>query len=376
MSTLEEALSQRHRLSVWHVYREGFDHISVTPFLVPGKEYGGSSDDNRSYESYFQKPNGYFVHLPSLLFHNPPRTLRRGHKKGDPICTIKLGAFWNEWIVQFSGNLKNAIDPRGLVKWECRSNLENSTSNDIREWKGYKVRTWRVWGETGAEYHRTVNARRKAIKEEVTEVRAVTAADKCKARDLEMGPVESENGVPSGSQSQSVSENTSCPGSQPAAVPLPTVADEAFRLKWSSPLSIRTRTYCFEYAGIEFSWEGTRDVHYNHMWNKRLMPFNHLKLVARVPGSMEETYVAQYTSSFSHDKHGQLWIFDSVVTELLERTGHPSKWIKQTETKERFCLDINWDVQQTRLYDMIVATSMCMIIGERQKEMIEELDWC
>lgn len=372
MSTLEEALSQRHRLSVWHVYREGFDHISITPFLVPGKEHGHSShDEDRYYQSRFQQQSGYFVHLPSLLFHNAPRTLRRGPKKGGgPICTIKLGAFWNDWIIQFSEHLNKVIDPRGLVRWECRSNQDNSTSNDIREWKGYKVRTWRVWGETGAEYHRTVNARRKAVKEEEAEGCTTGAKEKFEARDLEMGPVESENDLASGSRSQNISGEPSFPGSPPAAVLSPTLADEAFRLKWSSPLSIRTRTYCFEYAGIEFSWEGTRDVHHNHTWNKGLMPFNHLKLLARVPGSTEETYVAQYISSFSHDKHGQLWIFDSVVTELLEGTGHPSKWIKQTENNERFSLDIKWDIQQTRLYDMIMATSTCMIIGEWQKRSI------
>ncbi|CAG7970131.1 unnamed protein product [Penicillium salamii] len=383
MSNLDTALSQRHRLSIWHVYRSGLENLSITPFLVPEKEYGNSSNQNRTREdgtssgNHSARPSGYFVQHPSLLFHNTPRVLRRGHEKGgDPICIIKLGAFWRSWLVQFSDDLKEVIDPRGLVRWECRSNSDNSISND-REWKGYKVRSWRVWGESGGEYHRMVNARRKALKEEEeAEGLMGRIKGKTKAHDLEMGVVKGDSDLVSASQNgeDSDDENAQQSSSTPS---LPTetsqryLADEALRLQWRSPFSINTRNYCFEYAGIQFSWEGTRDIHSDHGWNRNLLPFNHLNLVSRIPGPVEEDIlVAQYISSFSNDKHGQLWVFDSAITRLLEKTGHPSKWIKITENNERFSLDIYWDVRQTRLYDIVMATSMCMIIGEWQKRAI------
>ncbi|CAG8147118.1 unnamed protein product [Penicillium salamii] len=384
MSNLDTALSQRHRLSIWHVYRSGLENLSITPFLVPGKEYGNSSNRNRTREdstssgNHSAQPSGYFVQHPSLLFHNTPRILRRGHEKeGDPICIIKLGAFWRSWLVQFSDDLKNVIDPRGLVRWECRSNSDNSISNNDREWKGYRVRSWRVWGESGAEYHRKVNARRKALKEEA-EAEGLVGRSKGKAKenDLEMGVVESDGGLMGASQGmEDWEDEDTLPSSSRPSLPAETsqrkLADEALRLHWRSPFSINTRNYCFEYAGLKFSWEGTRDIHSDHGWNRNLLPFNHLNLVAKIPGLVEEeVLVAQYISSFSNDKHGQLWVFDSAVTKLLEKTGHPPKWIKITENNERFSLDIDWDVQQTRLYDIVMATSVCMIIGEWQKRAI------
>ncbi|CAG8184117.1 unnamed protein product [Penicillium olsonii] len=378
MSNLDEALSQRHRLSIWHVYHSGLEHVSITPFPVPEKEYWSSSSSDshrRPHEDRSSQSKGYFLHQPSLLFHNTPRTLRHGSEKGgDPICIIKIGAFWKNWLIQFSDDLKNVIDPRGLVKWECRSNPDNSISSP-REWKGYKVRSWRVWGESGGEYHRRVNARRKALKEEAeAEDLMMSSKGKIKTHDLEMGAV-GESTSSSASQGMEDSEEEPQPSSSTPSLPAQTsqtrLADEAFLLRWQSPFSISARTYCFEYAGIRFSWEGTRDIHYNHTWNRRLMPFNHLKLVAEISGPLEEkVLLAQHISSFSNDKLGQLWIFDSAVTKLLEKTGHPSKWMKTTENNERFSLDLDWDVQQTRLYELIMATSMCMILGEWQKRII------
>ncbi|KAJ5520958.1 hypothetical protein N7463_001411 [Penicillium fimorum] len=88
MSTLGEARSKRHSLSVWHVYHKGDEHISITPFLNPKKEVefnkrlaGNSKPRDRDNET-----NSYFVHHPTFLFYDAPRTLRRGNKNGTPIC--------------------------------------------------------------------------------------------------------------------------------------------------------------------------------------------------------------------------------------------------------------------------------------------------
>lgn len=358
MSTLEEVLLTRHRLSEYHVYREhaGKGHICITPFCDITKEPGyknnskkknktktitigigpGSKaaaadlerereDEARYSPSQHQVDNSYFVHRPLISsWHDPPRTLRRGNTRaGEPICIINSAACWKEWNIQFCAKLGHIIDPRGLVRYENRSRVDNSTAHDDHAIRGYKVRTWRSWGETGKEYHRQVNARRKALEEEKGQ-----KEDDEKEQNFE--PVE---------------------------------ADEAVHLTWSSPFSHKTRRYEFEYAGIKFFWEGTRDILEQtplDKWSRRLMPFNHLKLMARCPVTNDKKFIGQYVCSLSPLKYGRLWIFDSVIENLLEGS------------KEKL-LNPNFDIRKTRVYDLVMATAMCMVIGEWQKRMTVQL---
>ncbi|KAF7154999.1 hypothetical protein CNMCM5623_005207 [Aspergillus felis] len=97
-------------------------------------------------------PNGFFVHKPYISFHRLPRTLRRGNsKQGTPICLITRGR-----------DMITAIDPRGAVSWNRRSNPDNRVDDgDDLALKGYKVRKCRLWRETGKQYHRDVNAKRR-----------------------------------------------------------------------------------------------------------------------------------------------------------------------------------------------------------------------
>jgi hypothetical protein len=362
MSTLTETLSQRHRLSIWHVYHKGDEHITITPFINPKKEFGLNKKSHKKLAAeYPQIPdrnnesNSYFVHHPTLLFHNAPRTLRRGNKKtGTPVCLIKCGAYWLNWKIQFGDNLKDIIDPRGVVKWECRSNPNNTTLNDDRALKGYKVHTWRVWGESGKRYHRQVNAQRK---------------EKKNAEGLDDYPVEMEEVTEDGKHDLSYSQKQdpsppSYSASPQTVIPQPAVAEEAVRLNWSSPFSLNTRRYSFEYADIKFFWKGTRDVHPDKQWAKWLMPFSHLKLIARLPGiESEDILVGQYTPSFALLKFGELWIFDSVVAKLLGEDDSSALTEKGGVGELR-------DIRKTRLYELVMATAMCMIIGEAQKREI------
>ncbi|CAG8100012.1 unnamed protein product [Penicillium nalgiovense] len=362
MSTLNEALSKQHRLSIWHIYHKGDEHITITPFINPKKEFGLNKKSHKKLAAEYPQPpdrnnesNSYFVHHPTLLFHNVPRTLRRGNKKtGTPVCLIKCGAFWLNWKIQFGDNLKDVLDPRGVVKWECRSNPNNTTLNDDRALKGYKVRTWRVWGESGKSYHRQVNARRKEKKNtKVTDVDSVEMKKVTEDEKQDLGDSQTQGPSP-----------PSYSASPQVAIPQPAVAEEAVRLNWSSPLSLNTRRYSFEYGGIKFYWKGTRDIHPDKQWAKWLMPFSHLKLIARLPGiGSEDILVGQYTPSFACRKFGELWIFDSVVARLLGEDGSAT-------LTEQGAVSAPRDIRKTRLYETIMATAMCMIIGEAQKREI------
>ncbi|KXG52084.1 uncharacterized protein PGRI_083680 [Penicillium griseofulvum] len=330
MSTTDEKLSDQNP-SIWHIYHKGDRHISITPFINPKKEFGFNKKKHEKPAGDQDEESNYFIHHPTLIFHNPPRTLRRGNKNGTPICLIKCGTFWRNWTIQL-GDLKDVIDPRGVVKWECRSNT-NNTLNDDRALKGYKVRSWRVWGESGKEYHRLVNLRRKEMEfAERENMQVVHDTPKIKI---------TEDGK------QGLDSRTEYPSSPYSATPHPALAEEAVRLSWRSPVSLSPRRYTFEYANIKFSWEGTRDVHSTRR-AKWIMPFSHLMLIARLPeNESEDILVGQYTASFASCKYGELWVFDSAVAQLLD--GHSS------------------DVRETRLYELIITTAMCMIIGERGK---------
>jgi hypothetical protein len=281
---------------------------------------------------------------------------------------MSCGAFWRSWNLQFGPDLKDIIDPRGVVKWEHRSNPNNTALNDDRALKGYKVRTWRLWGESGKEYHRQVNSHRKATKQETLEE---------KVQYGELAPVKNDKN-PSECEKTTFNEerldSSQAPESKSTSensVPQPAVAEEAVRLVWDFPISLNSRQYSFKYADIKFTWEGTRDLNSNSKWAKRLMPFNHLRLLARLPGRENEpAVIAQYTSSFACRKFGELWVFDSAISSVLKEAGKPSLWSKKNDEDEVFQLDPDNDIRETRLYYLVMATAMCMVISEWQKRMV------
>lgn len=331
MSTLEEVLATRHSLSEYHVYHEPEYNVHITPFLDKTKEFGyDSSRQNDSEEAgdheYFHRrsdeSNSYFLHQPKLLFRNPPRVLRRGSRRdGHPICLIYSEPFWSHWNVQFQENLPDILDPRGMVPFENRSRLDNTTKGDYCALTGYKVRTWRVWGESGKAYHDRVNARRKMKREE---------------------------------------------GLDEVPIHEPKFADEAMQLKWSSPF-LNPRRYEFEYAGIRFSWEGTRDLPVENKLARLLLPLSHLKLVAHLPGS-KSYIIGLFSSAINRDKYGRLWIFDNMISKVLEESGI-SSFRDRDQIEEGAVSRSELDIRTTRVYELIMATSMCMIMGEWEKRM-------
>jgi hypothetical protein len=78
MSALNEVLSTRHRLSVYHIYHKGDEHVSITPFLNLRKELGYSKKQHKDLaRKYGSEPDrsdsdSYFVHKPSLTFLDTP----------------------------------------------------------------------------------------------------------------------------------------------------------------------------------------------------------------------------------------------------------------------------------------------------------------
>ncbi|KAJ5675178.1 uncharacterized protein N7477_005112 [Penicillium maclennaniae] len=149
----------------------------------------------------------------------------------------------------------------------------------------------------------------------------------------------------------------------------PATAEKVVKLKWSSPLT-NARRYHFCYAGTRFFWEGTRDLHVNEKWSRRLMPLNHLKLVVELPGR-ERLFLAHFSSDFSSKKFGKLWVVDSSVTKVLEMV-EVHRGLDGSDPKVSFksqSESTNLRESRLRVNEIIIATAMCMVIGEWQKRL-------
>ncbi|KAJ9635088.1 hypothetical protein H2199_008574 [Coniosporium tulheliwenetii] len=317
----------------------------------------------------------YFVHTPYVSFHNPPRTLRRGSSKDGPVvCLIHSSLWWKEWVVQVGGAVEEegVVDPRGVVGERF---LQARDKTDEKSLRGYRVRSWRLWGETGKAFHRETNLLRKKSKTETNVDMAELGVndDSTVSRKDHITRIEDE---PADISPPEDEKNTPIISTEK----LPT-ADQA------------TRRYHFHYAGIDFYWKGTSTLRQSGFWGSWLH-FNHLKLMAQLRahptaaseeadsdvGGKREVMVARYTSSICERKAGMLEVFDSAVLQLV-REHMPSIQLDGETVSAELDEDVSSHIPQkevdaaedvaavrrTRIYDLIISTTMCMVIGEAQK---------
>jgi len=343
--------------STYNIYhrKDEKEHFIITPVTSKYREYSNPRKALKN-QDIFRHPdklpkaaaqNTYYIRRPYVSFHHAPRTLRKGSTKDAPtVCLIHNSSFWRKWKIQFGADLHHVVDPRGVVPKEYEYPAQ--PAQKISRVKGYKVRSWRLWGETGKAYHRRVNDERKS------------------------------------------GQGAQHPVEKPIRQP---VIDEEVHFSWHSPFSHKTRLYRFEHAGLDFYWKGTGTVKETKTcgW---FMRFHHLKLCVRVPivatsddsgpvkravsrGSIlspfrgksagfREVCLAKYTSSICAKKAGVLEIYDDVIHRLsLDGViGMDSEKRRELETAGII------GVKNLRLYDIIVASAMCMMIGEWQKRMV------
>ncbi|EHL01010.1 hypothetical protein M7I_3037 [Glarea lozoyensis 74030] len=289
----------------------------------------------------------YFVHLPTLWGHCPPYTLRnRGHKRAPVVCLFDPRLFWRQWKLEFGDVLtqEGVIDGRGLVNWRHGTKKgENGTL------KGYKDRKRRWWLESGKKYF---------------------------YEQLEHGHMIPEAAV--------------------KAKP-----EEVVNVKWTAPF-VRAREYNFVWRGFQFAWKGTTVVDVQPKkfgWFRETMTrWNHLKLIVTVLDQGEhlqngpsEIVLARYTSVLSARKAGRLEIFHDMLDLFLREnltaltsTGGNIVLEKQDPATVDPFQDLGSPTEPRseeektaqRLKDVVVASAMCMIMGEFQKrEWVWALFW-
>ncbi|CAO2655767.1 Nn.00g045700.m01.CDS01 [Neocucurbitaria sp. VM-36] len=339
--------------STFHIYQKKECHKCISPTTDHSKERwsGPTLKEQRAKRKERKerktsgltpvKPddNAFFLHKPYLAFHRPPRVLYVGNSKWEtPAVLIHENCFWREYKLQLGPSIamSDVLDPRGVVSWRHNGGDRKTLKKNDKKLKGYKVRTWRLWGETGAAYVHSVKESRKSG----------TGFD------------------------PDVLEE---PGFKPIR---PVEAEEAVYLRWMNPLSRHTRRYHFRYAGIDFYWKGTGTVKESRMCGL-FLHFNHLKLVARLPSkaigedeTQPEICLGKFTSSIADKKSGSLDFFDVAILrfverytpKLLARRPHDQLHAQIEDEPSKISR-----LKKSALYQVFVATGMCMIISEKEK---------
>lgn len=252
---------------------------------------------------------------------------------------IHEGCCWKEYKLQLGPSIAKpgVIDARGVVSWKQNGGDKKALKADPKKLKGYKVRTWRLWGETGKQYVHSIKENRKAG--------TGVDPDVLEGEGIESKP--------------------------------PIEADEVVFLRWTNPLSRHTRRYHFEYAGIDFYWKGTGTVKESRTCGLFLR-YNHLKLVAKFPGDEKENdgerlevCLGKYTSSIASKKSGSLDFFDTAILRLIEEHAPQllatDPFEDQSSVQEEGEAEKISRMKKGTLYQVIVATGMCMIISEKEK---------
>lgn len=265
----------------------------------------------------------YFLHTPYLSFHAPPSVLYTTpappsrHSPAKPVALIHTSCFWHTYTIQLGASLAlpGVLDPRGVVSL---AHSAASRSVDATSLRGYRVRGWRLWGESGKEYvHRIRTLRAQGVAFRDPDSRGV--------------------------------------------VEKRAVAEEVVRLRWTAPLSRRTREYGFLFRGVGFRWKGTGRVSEERRggWVVR---FCHLKIVGVAPrGLGREVCLGTYKSSVAVEKSGMLEIYDEVV-EGFVREFMPGLYEGCEEEGAR----MDW-LKKGALYHVIVATALCVAGAEKEK---------
>lgn len=339
--------------STFHIYEKRECHKYISPVTDPSKERwsGPTVKEQKAERKERQRrkvsglprvgsgDNTFFLHKPYLAFHMPPRVLYTCNTKDPtPAVLIHEGWFWKEYKLQLGPSIAQpgVVDPRGVVAWKHHGGSKQALKADDRKMKGYKVRNWRLWGETGKAYVHSVKTNRKAG----------VSVD------------------PDALKEDSI---------QPAS---PVKADEVVYLRWARPLSRHTRCYHFHYAGIDFSWKGTGTVSESRTCGLFLR-FNHLKLVAKLPGTANargegglEICLGKYTSSIASKKSGSLEFFDTAILRLVKEYA-PEMLAQNLSVDGQNVADVEVErisvLKASSLYQVILATGLCMAISEKEK---------
>jgi hypothetical protein len=345
--------------SIFHIYSEKKEHkcISPTPDISKERRSGPTLREQKARRkekkdrksgrlpAVDSNDTDFFLHKPFLAFHVPPRVLYMGNSKHDaePAVLIHRSCLWREYKLQLGPSIAKpgVIDPRGVVAWKHNGGDKSALKADDRKFKGYRVKTWRLWGETGKEYVHSVKRVRQA------------------GEGLDPDVLEEK-------------------GFKPL---WPEKANEVVYLRWTNPLSLQTRRYHFQYAGLDFYWKGTGTVKESRACGMFLR-YNHLKLVVTLPvveGGEEkfrpETCLGKFISSVAKAKSGTLELYDSAILRLVEEHA-PSILTRgvvegqidgrRGVAKADEGLKIS-KLKRSTLYQLIVATAMCMITSEKQK---------
>jgi hypothetical protein len=168
--------------STYHIYSKHPCHKLITPISNPNKDRRSgpspkqqkAARKDKAHRSASGLPplepddNAFFLHKPYLAFHMPPHVLYLGNSQHatTPAVLIHQSCFWRKYKLQLGPSLAQpgVLDPRGVVAWKHNGGDKAALKEDDKKLKGYRVRTWRLWGETGKSYVHDIKKMRKGDK--------------------------------------------------------------------------------------------------------------------------------------------------------------------------------------------------------------------
>lgn len=279
------------------------------------------ADDNKT----DPRRAAYYLHSPSLWFHEPPQTFRFGADKNAPVvCLIEGGFFWRTWRLDFvvpedgkKGGRKKTPKDQGQKASEMNQRVDSGfdeggdeeadpiNKETRRRWKGlnepgiidprgvlasqYPIRvSGHRPGETGKEYvTEEIRRRRSSLidPEQVASGVNQSRSFSKKAREI-FCPLSSTAATPPPTpEPEILTELLSSPQNLPGHLRPDSLDEGSVLMKWSGWL---TREYEFVYKGVDLRWKGTGTVKDEKKYFGSWSRYNHLKLVAILPDSDEE----------------------------------------------------------------------------------------
>ncbi len=334
--------------TTYHIYprKEKHEHILSTPALKYESPYGkfkraAKQAKQEAAEKTLvveanpvsaQSDDAFFLHSPCLVFRSVSRVVYLGaDKRAEPGVLIHGSSFWRRYKLQYGRAIAEpgVVGPRGVVCWKHNSGDKKALEADDKKLRGYKVKTWRLWGETGKAYVHEVKAMRK---------------------------------TGSGDDPNVLGESSSWARQAPAE------ADGVVHLEWERPFSLHTRQYHFRYFDLEVYWKGTRKVNKGRFWGI-FVRYNHLKLVVTLPSwdadteEPKELCLARYTSSVTSKKSGKLDLYDGAIAAVIENCAQEHD---AADVGEDHLGDVG-KLKRTFLYQIVLKTALCKIGAEKEK---------
>jgi hypothetical protein len=326
-------------------------------------QFFGKSKSKKPNQIVLDDPNSdprkpsYYLHSPRIWFKSPPETLRIEGKGGPVICLLESTFFWRRWTLDF------VVPEKDEPGFCSRFKIQRASKPEEKK-QPSPIQTTRI--DSGFDGSTTMSSSDEKSDDGITEGHEISLNDPGVMDPR--GVISSHYPLRSyylpGETGKAYIKNRIRPQPQKDLPPHLDASQPRLVCYWNGWL---TREYAFRYGDIELRWKGTGTVRDDRKYWGKWSRYNHLKLVAYLPlglevsehkedeidekertgdgSGMRTVVLAKYTSLWADRKVGRLVVFENGLEECFQEDA----------------------VEQERFRHVVVATTLCMIKGEKEK---------